>query len=176
MKNITLLIILSLSLCSCKTHSNSVENDLYNCMLNVLSDAEEEQLNHIFREFENHLIDKGILESADALGYWKLHTKMAETNSYNFSNDFDFSEKISFLNRKDPKENQPLIECHNQITNSQKYLDSNLYKLAQEIEALKGNRITPVMLAKLKVKFLSPEDFESPYHKFQTLVFVETHK
>ncbi len=147
MKKILLLIIIGLLTVSCQSQSDRVEKDLYNCLMISLSDDEKEKLNPIFSDFEQHLIEKGILESSNPESYLQFYKKIAETGTYDFSNEFNFSEKISFLNRANPEDNNELLDCHKKLMQSEKYLESKLYKFNEEVQSLRIHRITPVMTA-----------------------------
>ncbi len=176
MKKILSIFLIGLLVASCQNQSSRVENDLYDCLMISLSDKEIEKIKPILSGFEQHLIEKGILESSEAKSYWNLYNKMGKTGAYNFSNEFNFSEKLRFLNRENPADNQGFIDCHNQIIQSQKYLDSKLYELATEMQSFSGNRVTPVIIAKITMKHMTVEDFELDYNRFNTLMFVENFK
>ncbi|WP_299438285.1 hypothetical protein [uncultured Aquimarina sp.] len=173
MKKILLIILIGLLTISCKSQSGRVENDLYGCLMDSLTDTEKEKTGIILSDFEQHLIDKGILESSKPESYWNLYNKMATTEVYDFSNDFNLSEKLSFLDRQNPSENQGFLDCQNKIFQSEKYLKSKLYKFTEELQSLKNHRITPVIIAKTTIKYLTVEDFELDYNRFGTLMFIE---
>ena len=96
----TLIIIFTIS---CKDQSKRIENDLYSCLTSSLSQDEKTKLDLIVADFESHLIEKGILQSADPESYYNVYKDLANTEDYDFTNEFSFSEKISFLNRKKPE-------------------------------------------------------------------------
>jgi len=171
----TFLLLLIILILSCKKQSPKVENELYDCLMSSLSDYEKKKAEPIILNFEKHLIDKEILESSSPESYLNLYKKIAKLGVYDFSNDFNFSEKISFLNRKKPSENQGLIDCHSKVFQSEKYLKSKLYKFTKEMQSLRKHRVTPVIIAKTTIKYLSEEDFELEYNRFNTLMFIETY-
>ncbi|WP_160114701.1 hypothetical protein [Aquimarina sp. AU474] len=173
MKKILLIILIGIMTISCQSQSERVESDLYSCLMNSLTDSEKEKTKTILSDFEQHLIDKGILESTKPESYWNLYKKMATNESYNFSNDFNLDEKLNFLDRQNPSENQSFFDCQNKIFQSEKYLNSKLYKFNKELESLKNKRITPVIIAKTTIKYLTIEDFELDYNRFGTLMFIE---
>ena len=144
--------------------------------MDSLSEDEKQKLTPLIADFEKHLIEKGILESSEPKSYWNLYNKIAETGTYDFSNEFNFSEKISFLNRQNPSDNEQLINCNRDILQSEKYLESKLHEFNQEMQSLRSHRITPVIMAKTTVKHLTTEDFELEYNQFNTLMFVENFK
>ncbi|MEX0289056.1 MAG: hypothetical protein AB3N14_08075 [Flavobacteriaceae bacterium] len=176
MKKLSLLLFSVFFIAFCKNKSGSIEDQLYSCMLSSLSEREKEALMPIISDFEEHLIMNEILESSSAESYWNLYNKMAETEVYDFSNEFGFSKKIRFLEKADPTDNQQLIDCHERIFQSDKYLQSKHHKLKTEMQALRGNRITPVIIAKTTIKYFTVEDFELDYNRFNTLLFIENFK
>ncbi|WP_347922342.1 hypothetical protein [Pontimicrobium sp. SW4] len=171
-----LLLIIGLMVNSCLSKYDRVEKDLYNCLIISLSDEEKEKVNPIFSDFEQHLIDKGILESSSPEGYWNFYKKIADTGTYDFSNEFNFSEKISFLNRENPEDNNIFFDCHNEVFQTEKYLKSKLYKFNQESQSLRSHRVTPTMIAITTTKYLTAEDFELEYYRLSTLLFIENLK
>jgi len=176
MKKEVIVSLVAFLLMSCGRQSHRIENDLFNCLMDSLSEDEKQKLTPLVKAFEKHLIEKGILESSEGKSYWNLYNKMAETGTYDFSNEFNFSEKISFLDRQNPAENEELIGCHNSILQSEKYTKSKLCEFHQEMESLKKHKITPVIIAKTTIKHLSKEDFELEYNRFNALLFVENFK
>ncbi|WP_420320363.1 hypothetical protein [Flagellimonas sp.] len=168
-----LVFITGLVLLSCKNQPEGVEDKLYDCMMSALSEQEKDSIKPIILEFEQHLVEKGILESSSAEGYWKFYVRIAETGVYDFSNDYDFMQKISFLNKESHEENSGLIECQNEILKSQEYLDSNQYKLRQELNTLGKHRVTQKMIAHTMIEYLNVEDFEIEYNRFMTLMYIE---
>ncbi len=141
-------------------------------MMSALSEQEKDSLKPIIFEFEQHLMEEGILESSSAEGYWKFYKRIAETGAYDFSNDYNFMQKISFLNREIPGENSELVECQNEILQSQEYLDSKQYKLKQELYTLGKHRVTQKMIARTMIEYLTVEDFEIDYNRFMTLMYI----
>lgn len=176
MNQIFTIMFIGFLLFSCKKESNQIETDLYRCLITPLSEEEKTKLNLIIKDFENHLIEKGILQSLDSKGYYNFYENIAKSEVYNFTNEFNFSEKISFLNRKSPEEHHGLINCHQEIFQSEKYLKSKLFRLTKEVHSLRKHRITPVILAKTTIKHLSEEDFTYAYNRFNTLMFIERYK
>ena len=168
-----LVLALTFLFLSCNNQSKSVEDELYDCMLNALSDLEEEKFEQIVVKFEQYLIEKGALNSVSAEGYWNLYKKIAETGSYKYPNDFNLSEKISFLDRENIEDNFELIECQDAIMQSEKYLNSKQYKLKQELIALRKHQVTQMMIAQTIIENLSIEDFESEYNRLWTLMYIE---
>lgn len=141
-----------------------------------LSEEEKAKLNLIMADFQNHLIEKGILQSSDSKSYYDLYKNIADSGTYDFTNEFNFAEKISFLNRKNSEENQGLVNCHREIFQSEKYLDSKLYEFTKEMQSLRNHKVTPLIIAKTTTKYLSEEDFELEYNRFNTLMFIENFK
>ncbi len=177
MKRILDLLIFSLIiLSSCQDKKNGVEDDLYNCLLNSLTEEEKNKLAPIIIDFEKHLISTKVLASSAPKSYLNFYKKIAETGEHNFSNEFNFSEKISFLNRRSPNDTQDLLECHSKIFQTEKYKNSKLYELTKEMQSLKQHRITPVIIAKTTIKYLNEDDFELDYNRFNTLMFIESLK
>ena len=168
-----LVFITALILLSCKNQSERVEDKLYDCMMNAFSEQEKDSLKQIILEFEQHLMEKGILESSSAEGYWKFYKRIAETGAYEFSNDYDFMQKISFLNRESPEENSGLIDCQNELLQSQEYLDSKQYELKQKLSTLGKHTVTQKMIAHTMIEYLNVEDFEIDYNRFITLMYIE---
>lgn len=167
------ILITAFTFLACKKSNVSVEDKLYDCMMNALSEQEKDSLKPIILEFEQHLIEKGILESSSAESYWKFYKRIAETGAYDFSNDFDFMQKISFLNRESPEENSGVFDCQNEILQSQAYLDSKQYKLKQELSTLGKHRVTQKMIAHTMIEYLNVEDFEIDYNRLMTLMYIE---
>lgn len=176
MKKLFVFIVFGLLTISCKSQSDRIENDLYKCLTESLTEDEKAKLNPIITGFEIHLIEKGILQSSDSQSYYNLYKKIAESGTYNFTNEFNFSEKISFLNKKNPEENQGLVNCYREIFQSEKYLESKLYEFTKEMQSLRNHNVTPVIIAKTTIKYLSQEDFELEYNRFNTLMFIERFK
>ena len=176
MKKIIILILFGLLIISCKKESDRIENELFKCLIGSISEDEKEKLIPLIRDFENHLIEKGILASSEAKSYWKLYNQIAETGIYDFSNEFNFSKKISFLNRQNSTENEGFINCHRNVLQSEKYLASKLFEFNQEMQSRRNDELTPIIIAKTTVKHLTIEDFELEYNRFNTLMFVENFK
>ncbi|TDT45156.1 hypothetical protein CLV90_2240 [Maribacter spongiicola] len=173
MKLKILVVFISLLILSCNSKPNRVENDLYNCMIDSLSKEEKAKTILIIREFEEHLIKEGILESSAPISYWKFYEKIAKTNTYEFNNNFNFFKKVEFLDRDDPSDIHGMIDCSNQIFLTEKYKESRLFEFTQEMESLRKHKVTPVIMAKTTIKFLKKEDFELDYYRFITLGFIE---
>ncbi|SFC46012.1 hypothetical protein SAMN04487891_111135 [Flagellimonas taeanensis] len=176
MSKILSIILFGLILLSCKGQSERIENDLYKCLINSLSEGEKIKLTQIFDDYEKHLIEKGILKSSDSKDYYYLYKRIADSEVYDFANEFNFSEKISFLNRKSPEESEVIIGCHRKIFESKKYRESNLYKFTVEIKLQSNHMVTPVVIAKTTIKYMTEEDFELEYNRFNTLMFIENFK
>lgn len=175
MRNILFGGIISLFFFSCSSKTKKVEKveeKLYECLMSSLNKAEEKKLDSIITAYEKYLINKEIIASADAESYWNLYKNIANTGRYDFSNKFDFANKVSFLNRKDSIQNKKLVDCHESIFASEKYLNSNQYALLKQIEAT-GKANSPVVVAKSMVKHLTVEDFELKYNRLNTLMFIE---
>ena len=170
MKNILSIILIGLLTSSCQSQSDRVENDLYNCLMNSLSENEKSELKPILQKFETHLIEKGILESSAPESYRNVYKKIAETGTYDFSNEFNFSKKISFLNKPD---NKQLIECHMNIFQSEKYLSSKTRELNEKVRALGSEKTTPKIIAQTMLDYMSIEDFKLKYNRLNTLMFIE---
>lgn len=170
MKKLILLLIFGLVLASCKSQSEPIENDFYNCLINTLSEEEKTKIKPIIKGFENHLIEKGILESSRPESYRKIYEKIAKTGTYDFSNDFDFSRKISFLNKQN---NQELIECHMNIFKSEKYLNSKIRELNEKIRSKEMKNSTVEFRAQIILDYMTVEDFSLAYHRLNTLMFIE---
>lgn len=175
-KLLILIVLVGYAASSCKSQAEPIENKMYNCVLSALSKKEKEKVDSIFADFEKHLITKGILESSNAEGYWNMYNQMAETGKYDFSNEFNFFEKIEFLNKESPADNQGIFDCHSKIFESKQYLESKIYEYTKETKSLRGNRVTPVIIAKITIKYLTVEDFELEYYRFMTLMFIADYK
>lgn len=176
MNRIIVVIIIVFLMVSCKNQSDRIEQDLYKCFTASLLEDEKTKLKSIIIDFENHLVEKGILNSSEPKSYYDLYKKIADNGVYDFSNEFNFTEKISFLNRKSPEENQYLLDCHREIFQSEKYLKSKLYEFTKEMKALKRYRARPYIIASIIIKYLSEEDFELKYNRLNTLMFIEDFK
>lgn len=175
MKQIYWLVVVCLFCFSCQTKKEKiekVEEDLYKCLMNSLNPEEEKKLNDIITAYETHLVEKGIISSANAEGYWRVYKDIANTGRYNFSNDFDFLNKVSFLSRRDSVKNNELVNCHERIFASEKYIRSNQFKLLKELEAT-GKADLPIVVAKLMIRHLEIEDFNLKYNRLNTLMFIE---
>ncbi|MEO1484413.1 MAG: hypothetical protein AAFU57_01620 [Bacteroidota bacterium] len=173
MKKLWLFIGLLLIL-SCKSSSDKVEDKLYTCFTNALSQQEAQKLTTIKKAYENYLIEQKVLESTDAKSYWNFYKKIAESGAFEFANDFNFSEKMRFLARESLEANQAQLDCYNLIFQSELYLKSKQHQLQEEIQSLRKHRVTPKMIAQTTIEILSVDDFEFEYNRLMTLLFIET--
>ena len=174
-KLIVTLMICGLTIC-CNKSNNRIETDLYNCMIDSLTEEEKEKTLKIFKEYEEHLVEKGILESRESISYWKFYKNIADTGTYDFTNNFNFFEKTEFLEIADPADNDYMYDCYNHLLQTEKYKQSRFFQFSKEMESLKKHKITPVIMAKITIKHLRKEDFELDYYRFLTLGFIEKNK
>ncbi|MEM8765115.1 MAG: hypothetical protein AAGD88_14955, partial [Bacteroidota bacterium] len=159
---------------SCKPQLDKVEDELYACFTNSLSQKEIQKLNAVSKAYETYLIDQKVLESNDAKSYWNFYSKIAESGTFEFANDFNFSEKTDFLTRESLKAAQAQLDCYSQIFQSEMYLESKQHQLQQEIQSLRKHRVTPKIIAQTTIEILSVDDFEFEYNRLMTLLFIET--
>ena len=173
MNRLFLLFIFVLIL-SCKPSSDKVEEKLYACFTNSLSQKEMQKLNAISTAYESYLIEQRVLESSEAESYWNFYRKIVESGTFEFTNDFNFSEKTRFLERESLEANQAQLDCYTRIFQSEAYLQSKQYRLQQEMQSLRKHRVTPKIIAQTTIEILSVDDFELEYNRLMTLLFIET--
>lgn len=173
MKKIVLLLCVVLLGIACESQPNIVESKLYACLMNSLSEEEKEKVATIMADYEQYLIDSKILASSSGQSYWNIYKSFAENTMINFENDFNFTQKISFLNDKDPKELQELKDCHYKIFETEEYKQSSNYKIRKEMESVEiKDRINPKVIASKVIEHMTPKDFEVAYNRFNTLLFI----
>ncbi len=169
-KTIVLLLIIITFACT-QPSSKRIEIDLYECIMGFLSSEEKEKMALIIQDYEQHLVNNGILPAATPEGYFDFYKDLARKDSYNFKNDFDFSQKIDFISREN---NVEIIECHQDIVSSERYLASKVYALQEGRKAFEANKTLTLRLsAKNMINILSVEDFELMYYRLNTLMLIE---
>jgi hypothetical protein len=176
MKTTIFLILIGTLTISCNQSSSRVETDLYKCMMDAMTVEEQKKTNIILKGFEKHLVENGILESTESISYWKFFQDISDSGNYDFTNSYEFTKKIKFLDREDPEGNDIVFDCSNQIFQTEKYRTSRLFEYTKEMESLKKHKITPVIMARTTIKYLKKEDFELDYYRFITLGFIEKYK
>ncbi|MEL6976046.1 MAG: hypothetical protein AAGL29_11695 [Bacteroidota bacterium] len=173
MNRFFLLLVFTVTL-SCNPSSDKMEDELYACFTNSLSQKEMQKLNAVSKAYENYLIEQKVLESTDAKSYWNFYKKIAESGAFEFANDFNFSEKTRFLARESLEANQAQLDCYNLIFQSEMYLKSKQHQLQEEIQSLRKHLVTPKIIAQTTIQILSADDFEFEYNRLMTLLFIET--
>ena len=173
MKKIILLLCIILTGTACESEPYSVESELYACLMNSLSQEEKEKVATIMTDYEQYLIDDGVLASSSADSYWNVYKAFAKNTVLDSQNDFNLEKKISFLNDKNPKELQDLMDCHYKIFETEEYRQSSAYKVKNAMENVEPQDIVnPKVIAGKVIEHMTPKDFEIPYNRFNTLLFI----
>lgn len=173
--NKILVYLIILASLSCNKKQERIEEKLYNCFLNELSSQEKTKFLELIENYETHLVEKKILRSSGSNSYWEFYKNIAMTGEFDFSNKFELSKKIKFLNRDSISANQELIECHHNLYNSEHYKNTVHFKLYETIKK-KGNQNKVMNVVIATSEILSPKDFELPYYRLITLMFIEDHR
>ena len=177
MKKIVLLLCVIVFGVACESESDTIETKLYTCLMNSLSQEETEKVTTIMSDYEAYLIENNILASSSAESYWNIYKEFAETTLSDFNNEFDFNNKISFLNNKDPEELQGLMDCHFAIFETEAYKQSYMNTIKKEMESMDYKyKENPKVIASMVIKYMTPKDFEEAYNRFNTLLFIERYR
>lgn len=173
MKKIILLLCIAFMGIACESQPNTVEDKLYACLMESLSQEEKEKIAAIMTEYEQYLIDEGTLASSSAESYWNVYKAFAKNPVLGSQNNFNLEKKISFLNDKNPEELQGLMDCHYKIFETEEYKQSRTYQVKKAMESLEiKDRINPKMIANKVIEHMTPKDFEVAYNRFNTLLFI----
>lgn len=155
----------------CKTTRLSIE-EIYDEDLANENPEYYEGLKEVLSEFQNHLIENGILENSDNKSYIKLLKKIKKDNKKDFEISYDFNEALA--NLKVLKKNEGLsMKARAKTFRHSKPKDLKrilpFYTIA---ESTTGKPIDFIIATKF-LKFYKQEDYDLPIVRVKLFKFLK---
>ena len=178
MRNILILALLTLTINSCSGQDYSIETKHFDCIDKTYSelgvDIKEE-----LSDFEEHLIDAGVLADNSGESYYKIYEIIKETGDINFSFQYSLLDSIKAkINKDDIDFNKLSTDCiklAEKTYKTKKYERSKIYQLKVGTDSIKNSgSIEPSGIASMILSVLSPKDFEHDYYKMTVLILLAT--
>lgn len=169
MRNILVIILLSLQI-SCAQELDQVEIALQNCLERDLNEKDQDFKERL-SEFEQQMINQGVLESADGNGFYKFFKGIANSNKIP---DYFVSEKFeSFF---DPNSTDFFPQACLQgvrMLNKSDIEKSNISKLVNAYDELNATRnLSPSKIATVMTSNLSQKDFDKQLYRYLSLYVI----
>lgn len=164
--NILLHIIIGLIFTSCSAQDDRIENKIMDCSYQSYSDGGTE-LKNLIIEYENLLVNEGILADNSGKSYRQVLQKIANGNEIDKVPSKFFGTEIQKIEKPNLEKVQ---ECQKIILKDSASYDISKLKGIEEvvINAQNSNDLQPSLIAKDILKVLSDEDFEINFYKIRT--------
>lgn len=122
-------------------------------------------------DFENELLEKQILRSKSANSYIELLKRIERENKINFKYDFSLSNRIVPFSSK---RNQEIVDCHDEIFQTDEYPKSKAYQLENRFKQLRiSPNSSPREVVGAMLEILDKNDFELTYYHENMLMFID---
>ncbi|MET7029503.1 hypothetical protein [Sediminicola luteus] len=155
----------------CKTTRLSIE-EIYDEDLAKGNPEYYEGLKVVLSEFQNHLIENGILENSENKSYIKLLKKIKKDNKKDFEISYDFNEALDSL--KVQKKNEGLsMEARAKKFKHSKPKDLNRILPFYTIAETTNGRPSDSLIAKKFLKFYKQEDYDLPIVRVKLFKFLD---
>lgn len=150
--------------------NNKIETVLFDCLTSSFHEIEVD-LNKELDEFENYLIDKGILSSSSGQSYYEFYEQVAEINDIKSKIDID---RFHNLIKLRPNEYYSNICLQNMTEiDSVEIIKSKYHQLMLTMQDVASkNEVSPSSVANAIISVLTASDFEKPYYKAIALLTI----
>ncbi len=178
MRNILILIIFTLTINSCSGQDFSIESKHFDCMVKTSSELGVD-LKKELSDFEEHLIEVGVLADNSGESYYKIYEIIKETGDINFEFQYSLIDSIKAHIDKDSIEVIEIIgDCLSlaeKTQKSKKFKRSKVYQLKVGMDSIVySEKVNPSEIASMILSVLSPKDFEHDYYKMTVLLLLAT--
>lgn len=178
MRNILILTLFTLTINCCSGQDYSIESKHFDCMVKTSSELGVD-LRKELSEFEEHLIEAGVLADKSGESYYKIYEIIKETGDINFAFQYSLLDSIKAdINRDNIDFNEFSTDCiklAEKTYKTKKYKQSKIYQLKVGTDSIRNSgSIDPSGIASMILSVLSPKDFEHDYYKMTVLLLLAT--
>lgn len=178
MRNILILTIFTLTINSCSGQDYSIESKHFDCMVKTSSELGVD-LRKELSDFEEHLIEVGVLADNSGESYFKIYEIIKETGDINFVFQYSLLDSIKAnINKNNIDFNEFSADCIKLAEKTYKtknYKRSKIYQLKVGTDSIiNSGSIDPSGIASMILSVLSPKDFAHDYYKMTVLLLLAT--
>lgn len=156
---------------ACKSTGNSIEQ-VYDEDLAKENPEYYTELKKVLSEFQNHLIENGILENSDNKSYIKLLRKIKKESKKDFEIGYHFNDSLKKINVL--KKNEGLsMEGRAKIFRHSNPKDLKRYLSFYNIDNTPNGELKDALFAKKLLNFYNQKDYDLPIARVKLFKFID---